>query len=106
MRALDAGYDHVVIANLDVLFSASLADQLVKVAESDESIGSVTAWSNNASIYSLPNDDPDKNLAAQDVVDRIAASACPEFGIAAVDVPGGHLVLYPHPHSSVTCRRL
>jgi GT2 family glycosyltransferase len=89
LRALDAGYDHVVIANSDVVFSAGLVNQMVKVAESDESIGSVTAWSNNASIYSLPNDDPDANLATQDVVDRIAASLVQEFGIAAVDVPAG-----------------
>ena len=89
IRALDAGYDHVVIANSDVIFSVGLVDQLVKVAESDESIGSVTAWSNNASIYSLPNDDPDGNLAAQEVVDRIAASLIREFGSAAVDVPAG-----------------
>ena len=99
LRALDGGYDHVVIANSDVVFSSGIVDQFVKVWQADESIGSVTAWSNNASIYSLPNDDPDAFLADQEVVDSIATSLIAEFGTAAVDVPAGisFCILIPTP---------
>ena len=59
MTAVRRGYDYVIIANSDVLFGADTIDRMMEVATSDERIGSVTAWSNNVSIYSLPNEDPD-----------------------------------------------
>ena len=58
--ALEADYDYVVVANSDVLFCRELTDLMVDVATTDPSIGSVTAWSNNVSVYSLPNADPDQ----------------------------------------------
>ena len=71
MTAVHRGYDYVVIANSDVLFGADTIDRMMEVITSDERIGSVTAWSNNVSIYSLPNDDPDIHLADQGVVDWV-----------------------------------
>ena len=62
MRARDANYDFVIIANSDVLFAANLPDTLIETAATDPTIGSVTAWSNNVSIFSLPNEDPDLYL--------------------------------------------
>ena len=89
LRAVHAGYDYVLIANSDVLFGARTVDRMVDVIATDEKIGSVTAWSNNVSIYSLPNDDPDENLADQQFVDWIGDVTTGEFGQSAVDIPAG-----------------
>jgi GT2 family glycosyltransferase len=89
LRAMDAGHDHVIIANSDVIFPANLIERLLAVVATDERIGSVTAWSNNVSMYSLPNDEPDLFLSDQGVVDWVSASLAGEFGTAAVDVPAG-----------------
>jgi hypothetical protein len=62
---------------------------MVDVAHTDPSIGSVTAWSNNVSVYSLPNADPDRFLNRQDIVDWFAQSLYGNFGLAAVDIPAG-----------------
>ena len=89
LRAVDAGYDYVLIANSDVLFGARCIDRMAEVIATDEAIGSVTAWSNNVSIYSLHNDDPDVNLADQGFVDWLGEATVDEFGASAVDIPAG-----------------
>jgi GT2 family glycosyltransferase len=89
LRALQGGYDYVVIANSDVIFSRRVVTQLVGACSSDASIGSVTAWSNNVSIYSLPNSDPDRYLSDQGMVDWLADELGAEFGDEAVDIPAG-----------------
>ena len=89
ITAVHRGYDYVIIANSDVLFGASTIDRMFEVVVSDERIGSVTAWSNNVSIYSLPNDEPDIHLADQGVVDWISDTMATEFGPSAVDIPAG-----------------
>lgn len=88
LAAINGGYDFVVINNSDVIFPANLVTQLVRVA-ADDNVGSVTAWSNNVSIFSLPNEDPDLHLANQDVVDWLSGSLASHFGDAAMDVPAG-----------------
>jgi GT2 family glycosyltransferase len=89
IRAVQAGYDHVLIANSDVMFAGATVDRLLTSLTSDERIGSVTAFSNNVSIYSLPNDDPDRHLADQGFVDWIGDTLNDEFGSTAVDIPAG-----------------
>lgn len=89
LRAASAGYDYVIISNSDVIYPSNLVTALLAAAESDKTIGSVTAWSNNVSIYSLPNADPDAYLADQDVVNWVSESLAGEFGPAAVDIPAG-----------------
>lgn len=89
LRGLAAGYDFVVIANSDVIFPSNFITQSLRVMDEDPSIGSLTAWSNNVSVYSLPNVDPDLFLSNQDVVDWVSASLEGEFGLAAVDIPAG-----------------
>ena len=89
LRAVDAGYDYVLIANSDVLFGAQTVDRMVEVLATDDKIGSATAWSNNVSIYSLPNDDPDKHLSNQAFVDWVGDVMAGEFGSTAVDIPAG-----------------
>jgi len=99
MRARDANYDFVIIANSDVLFAANLPDTLIETAATDPTIGSVTAWSNNVSIFSLPNDDPDLYLRDQDRVNWLSETIYGNFGAAAVDTPAGisFCILIPVP---------
>lgn len=89
LAAVDDSYDYVVISNSDVIYSHQAIDFLVQSALSDPRIGSVTAWSNNVSVFSLPNSDPDRHLAKQEVVDWLAASLGGEYRGIAVDVPAG-----------------
>jgi hypothetical protein len=99
LRAMDAEYDYVVIANSDVCFSERLTDALVATAKSDPSIGSVTSWSNNVSIFSLPNEDPDRYLAAQETTSWLAEVLERRFGTTAIDIPAGisFAILLPVP---------
>ncbi len=99
MRASDANYDFVIIANSDVVFSANLPDTLIETAATDPTIGSVTAWSNNVSIFSLPNDDPDLYLRDQERLNWLSESIYGNFGSAAVDIPAGisFCILIPVP---------
>jgi GT2 family glycosyltransferase len=56
LRCLDGGYDACVLLNSDVVVPANLIDALVDAAaQPGMRIGSVTAWSNDVSMFSLPN---------------------------------------------------
>jgi GT2 family glycosyltransferase len=89
LRAEMAGYDYVVILNSDVIVPLNMVDAMVAVAVADPAIGSVTAWSNNVSIFSLPNDDSDHHLADAPTVDAVSEAMQSEFGTTAVDLPTG-----------------
>jgi GT2 family glycosyltransferase len=97
LRARAGGYDHVVILNSDVILPANLAQVLAGVADSNESVGSVTAWSNNCSVYSLPNADSDQYLRDPHVVDWVSDVLGGEFGPAGVEIPAavGFCMLIP-----------
>ena len=87
--ALAGGYSHAVISNSDVVYASNALEQLLNCVESDASIGSVTAYSNNVSIYSIPNDDPDNFLSSQERVDWIGASLAGHYGNTRIDGPAG-----------------
>ena len=89
LASIRGDYDYVVISNSDVIYAEHVMDQLATVAETDESIGTVTAWSTNVSAYSLPNVDPDRFLSAQGVVDWLGASLSGLYGDTAIDIPAG-----------------
>jgi GT2 family glycosyltransferase len=89
LAAMEGEYDHVVVSNSDVVYSAGAVDQLVRTAQSDARIGSVTAWSTNVSIYSIPNRAPDEHLPHQQITDEIGAALAETFGHRAVDIPAG-----------------
>ncbi|MBN8714848.1 MAG: glycosyltransferase family 2 protein [Xanthomonadales bacterium] len=88
LAATRHSYDYVVISNSDVLYPSKLMSAMLEVA-AQPGVGSVTAWSNNVSIYSLPNIDPNKYLKNQEVVDWLHASLNGFFGNAAMDIPAG-----------------
>lgn len=89
LLAQDGGYDHAIVVNSDVVLPMNLVRALVAVAETDERIGSVTAWSNNASAFSIPNHDASGLLRRQDTVDWISAELRARTGDVAVDLPTG-----------------
>ena len=88
LTALQQGYDHVIISNSDVVYPRNLLGQLLRALD-HEGVGSVTAWSNNVSMYSLPNADPDRYLADQERVDWISDTLAEHYQDAAMDIPAG-----------------
>jgi GT2 family glycosyltransferase len=97
LRGRAGGYDHVVILNSDVILPQNLVEVLAGVAEANQRVGSVTAWSNNCSIYSLPNADPYQYLRDPKVVDWVSDVLGGEFGPAGVEIPAsvGFCMLIP-----------
>ena len=87
--ALSRSYDHLLLLNSDVVVPANLADVLVDVASSQGSVGSVTAWSNSASLYSLPNHGGGASVSRPELVDWISARLYEEFGTSVLEVPSG-----------------
>jgi GT2 family glycosyltransferase len=87
--AVSGGYDFVVIANSDVIFPPNLVDALAGVVEHHPSVASVTAWSNQASSFSLRNTDPVRNLGAPDLVSRASSLLEEHFGSRALEIPVG-----------------
>jgi GT2 family glycosyltransferase len=85
----DQEHDFVIISNSDVIYPENLLTGMIAVADSDETIGSVTAWSNNVSVYSLPNEAPERLLADQDIVDLVSRALNDHYGTGVVDVPAG-----------------
>jgi GT2 family glycosyltransferase len=85
----DSEHDFVIVSNSDVIYPENLLTGMIAVADSDETVGSVTAWSNNVSVYSLPNEQPDRLLADQETVDLVSSALNAHYGTAVVDVPAG-----------------
>ena len=88
-RALDGGYDYVFVLNSDIVMPMNLVTSMIRVAEAHTGIGSVTAWSNNVSLFSLPNADTSGVIKRQDTVDWISSELEREFGSYALDIPTG-----------------
>ncbi|MGH9180707.1 MAG: glycosyltransferase family 2 protein, partial [Acidimicrobiales bacterium] len=89
LRAMTDGYDMVVLVNSDVILPLNLVDAMVGVATGEPGIGSVTAWSNNVSVFSLPNQDHTATLSRPDVVDWVSQQLQDQFGTAPFDLPTG-----------------
>ena len=82
------GYDFVTINNSDVIFPENLMNVMVPACR-QPGVGSVTAWSNNVSVFTLPNDDPDLHLADQETVNAISSQLHQTFGDKLIDTPAG-----------------
>lgn len=85
----DQEHDFVIVSNSDVIYPENLLTGMIAVADSDDTIGSVTAWSNNVSVYSLPNEAPERLLADQGTVDLVSRALNAHYGTGVVDVPAG-----------------
>ena len=89
LTAANLNFDYVVICNSDTIFANNTVDQLVSCWRANKTSGAITAWSNNVSIYSLPNCDPDAHLAEQKTVDEISTSLEKLHATDLVDIPAG-----------------
>ncbi len=84
-----AGAD-VLLLNSDTVVHAGAFDALIGVAYGQSEIGTVTAMSNNATIFSYPNVALRRSALADITWPELAAVALAEHGEMAVDVPTGH----------------
>ena len=89
LRALEGSYDYVMLLNSDVVVPLNLLDGMIGAAESGPAIASVTAWSNNVSVFSIPNHDDSATLLRQDVADWVSLQLQDQFGPVAFDLPTG-----------------
>ncbi len=87
LRALHAGYDAVILLNSDTVVPRNLVSTLIRPLLDDPMLSSTTAWSNNVSIYSLPNSDPDRLGSQPDLVDWVSELADEEFAGQAIPIP-------------------
>jgi GT2 family glycosyltransferase len=87
--AVHHGYDHVIIANSDVIFPERLVPLMLSALSSAPGAGAIQAWSNNVSAFSMPNADPDRHLSNQEFVNRFGAVLEAEFGSESVALPCG-----------------
>lgn len=97
LRGESDGYDHTVILNSDLVVPSNMVDAMVEAAEWGQGgegadrrpTASVTAWSNNVSIFSLPNDDAERHLADEPTLDWVSAVLGEEFGNEPMVIPTG-----------------
>jgi GT2 family glycosyltransferase len=89
LRAVDGGYDAVILLNSDTILPANLIPTLLRPIFEDASVSSTTAWSNNASVYSIPNSDPDHLAHDPKIIDWISERLDEEFDGQAIPVPSG-----------------
>jgi len=88
-RGVSGGYDYVIICNSDIIVPTGVVRDLVGCIRSDDQLGTVTALSNNVSLYSVPNTDPDRFLADQDIVNWISAGLSGVYSHNVMDIPAG-----------------
>ena len=86
--AMKEGYNYVTINNSDVIFPRNLMTVMVEGCR-QANVGSVTAWSNNVSIYTLPNDNPDAYLSNQSTVDFLSETLAAAMPADPLDIPAG-----------------
>jgi GT2 family glycosyltransferase len=89
LRAVDAGYDAVILLNSDTILPSNLIPTLLRPLIEDESASSTTAWSNNASVYSILNSDPDHLAEEPQIIDWISERMNEEFDGQAIPIPSG-----------------
>ena len=85
-----AGFEDVLLLNSDTIVYSGAFDELTAIAHSSTGIGTVTALSNNATIFSYPGEDLRQQMLADCGWDALAAAALAANAGRAVDVPTGH----------------
>ena len=89
LRAVSAGYDAVILLNADTVVPANLIPTLIRPLIADKTVSSTTAWSNNASVYSIANTDPDHLGSNPEVIDWISERMDEEFDGQVIPIPSG-----------------
>jgi GT2 family glycosyltransferase len=89
LRAVDAGYDAVILLNADTIVPANLIPTLLRPLVEGPLISSATAWSNNSSVYSIPMHDPDHLAEKPELVDWLSECVDEEFDGETITIPSG-----------------
>jgi GT2 family glycosyltransferase len=89
LRAVDAGYDAIVLLNSDTVVPSNLIPTMVRPLKEDDTISSTTAWSNNSSVYSIPNDQSDQLTQDPGMISWLSARLAEEFAGQSVPIPSG-----------------
>ncbi len=87
--ALSEGYDIAGLVNSDVVLPSNIIQSMDAVFDSDDTIASVTPWSNNVSAFSLPMADADPEVAEGAFVSLISDSLLAEHGGSTLEIPTG-----------------
>lgn len=96
---LERGYDAVILLNADTIVPSNMVSRLIGALESGRDISSVTAWSNNVSIYSLVTERPELLADSPALVNWISTTMEREFGEQVVTIPSavGFCMAIPAP---------
>lgn len=89
LHAVEAGYDAVVLLNADTQVPANMISTLLRPLIEDPSVASTTPWSNNSSVYSIPNQEPDYLAEVPGLVDWLSERLDEEFGGQTIPIPSG-----------------
>ena len=95
VRTVNRGFDFcrdgdVLLLNSDTRLFAGAIDEMRDVLHAAPDIGTVTALSNNATIFSYPHPDHDKDVLPDIDWESLAAVARAQSAGSAVEVPTGH----------------
>ena len=89
LRAVDAGYDAVILLNADTIVPENLVPTLIGPLIDDPLISSTTAWSNNSSVYSIPMNNPDRLAERPELVNWLSEQVDAEFHGQTIPIPSG-----------------
>jgi len=87
LRAVEAGYDAVILLNSDTVVPSNLVPSLIRPLRHEQDISSVTAWSNAVSVYSLPMEEPNRLADAPGFLDWMSDRMTEEFAGQVIDIP-------------------
>jgi GT2 family glycosyltransferase len=86
---VDLGYDVVGLINSDVVLPSNLIAAMDAVFDSASDIASITPWSNNVSVFSLPMGYATVAQADVSFVDQLSSALAGSSGGRTVDIPTG-----------------
>jgi O-antigen biosynthesis protein len=81
-------HEHLLLLNSDTLVTHGWLDEMIRTAESDSRIGTVTAFSNNATICSFPDFQREWPVPDAQARERIAQQLAADR-VDAIDIPTG-----------------
>ncbi len=90
----------LILLNSDTIVPSNLIPTLLRPLLEDASVSSSTAWSNNASVYSIPNSEPDHLAENPEIIDWISERSGRGVRRAGDIRPFGRRVLHGDSHAS------
>lgn len=88
-RAVEAGYDALVLLRADTIAPSNLVPALVRPLQEAGSVSAALPWSDDAGMLSIPTTDPDTLSDHPEFVDWVSAQCSEAFGAETLPVPFG-----------------